>query len=160
MRRIEDLLRNRTMTIDELAERLPHCNEFDSTRLAIRALLREGRIEQLSERNGAKTRYRATDEHHNLYSEEDWEARVDALYEHLEAVTETVRRRFLSDHPDDAAARNFSFAARKEDIEAFRVELFEFLREKTAELEARAVDCDQSDVHALYLGMTKSRRGQ
>ena len=158
MRRIEDLLRNRTMTMDELAERLPHCNEFDSTRLAIKALIREGRIEQFSEGTSTKVRYRTTGEHQNLYSEGDWEARVDALYEHLEAVTETVRRRFLSDKPGDAAARNFSFAARREDIDAFRDELFEFLREKTAELEARAAECDESELHALYLGMTKSRR--
>lgn len=120
MRRAEDLLRQRPMTMDELSERLPYCNEFDSTRLAIRALLREGRIEALPTRPPGKPRYQVTNQHQDLHSDEAWESRVDGLYEHLEAVTETVRRRFLSDEPETAAARTFTFRASPADMEKFR----------------------------------------
>lgn len=154
MRRIEDLLRQGPKTMDELAERLPHCNEFDSTRLAVKALVREGRIEPEEPRPGARTRYRIVPRHTDLYSDAQWEARVDALYEHLEAVTETVRRRFLSDAPDDAAARTFAFSARREDVEAFREELFQFLRERTNAMEARAADDPSAEVFAVYTGVT------
>ena len=50
MRRVEDPLRSGPMTMDELADRLPHSNEFDSTWLAVEALLREGRIKELPSR--------------------------------------------------------------------------------------------------------------
>ncbi|MCB9547590.1 MAG: hypothetical protein H6706_17320 [Myxococcales bacterium] len=154
MRRVEDLLRQRPMTMDELAERLPHCNEFDSTRLAVRALLREGRIEVVASRPPAKPRYQVTASHQDLCSEVDWEARVDALYEHLEAVSETVRRRFLSDEPETAAARTFSFRATPEDMAAFRDELFAFVRKRYQELEAQAEGRDDARIYAVYTGAT------
>lgn len=159
MRRVEDLLRQRPMTMDELAERLPHCNEFDSTRLTVQALVDEGRIEPEEPRPGARTRYRIVPRHTDLYSDSEWEARVDALYEHLEAVTETVRRRFLSDGPEDAAARTFTFSARKEDVEALRDELFAFIRERTNALEQRAAGDPDAAVYALYTGVTE-REGE
>lgn len=159
MRRIEDLLLQRPMTMDELADRLPHCNEFDSTRLAVRALLREGRIEALPTRtSNARPQYRVVHSHHDLYSDDAWEARIDALYEHLEAVTETVRRRFLSDEPETAAARTFTFRARPADLEAFRDELFAFIRERYQELEAQAEGDPDARVYAVYTGATESSR--
>ena len=154
MRRVEDLLRSGPMTMDELADRLPHSNEFDSTRLAVEALVREGRITELPSRPGVRTRYTFVPQHHDLYSGSDWELRVDALYEHLETVTDTVRRRFLSDSPEDAAARNFTFKARREDLEAFREELFSFIRERANQMEADAVDDGSAELFALYTGMT------
>lgn len=154
MRRVEDLLRQRSMTMDELAERLPHCNEFDSTRLAVRALLREGRIEALPGRAPGKARYQVTANHQDLFSDEQWESRVDALYEHLEAVTETVRRRFLSDEPETAAARTFTFRANPEDMERFREELFGFIRSRYPELEARAENSPDARTYAVYSGAT------
>jgi len=156
MRRVEDLLRQKPMTMDELAERLPHCNEFDSTRLAVKALVEEGRITPIDGRTGSRTRYSIVPRHTDLYSEANWEERVDALYEHLEAMTETVRRRFLSDAPDDAAARTFTFAARREDIEAFTEELFAFIRERTGEMERRAEGDEQAQVYSIYTGVTES----
>lgn len=152
MRRVEDLLRQRPMTIDELADRLPHSNEFDSTRLTVKALLRDNRIEETG--GHGKTRYRVVERHTDLYSDAHWESRVDALYEHLEAVTETVRRRFLSDDPEAAAARTFTFKARPEDVEAFREELFEYIREKFREVEQKATDADDARVYAIYTGCT------
>ncbi len=157
MRRVEDLLRQRSMTIDELADRLPHCNEFDSTRLAVRALLREQRIEELPREPGGKVRYRVIGQHHDLYSDADWEARVDALREHLEAVTETVRRRFLSDEPETAAARTFTFRARPEDVDALRDEFFAFIRERYRDLEDSAQDADDARTYAIYAGATLVR---
>jgi hypothetical protein len=157
MRRVEDLLRQRPMNMEELADRLPHCNEFDSTRLTVKALLRERRIEEIPREAGGRVRYRVIARHHDLYSNVQWEARLDALQEHLEAVTETVRRRFLSDTPETAAARTFSFRARPADMEAFRVSLFEFIREQYTELEALASDADDVRVYALYAGATISR---
>jgi hypothetical protein len=154
MRRIEDLLRSGPMTMDELADRLPHSNEFDSTRLAVEALLREERIQEIPSRPGVRTRYTFVPQHHDLYSGADWEMRVDALYEHLESVTETVRRRFLSDDPDEAAARNFTFKAKAEDMAKFREELFAFIRERANQLEADAVDDETAELFALYTGMT------
>ncbi|MCA9538239.1 MAG: hypothetical protein KC620_05095 [Myxococcales bacterium] len=154
MRRIEDLLRQRPMTMDELAERLPHSNEFDGTRLALKALLAEKRIEKVPARPGGRATYKIVAEYTDLHSDAGWESRVDALYEHLEAVTETVRRRFLTDAPDSAAARTFSFRGRPEDVEAFRDELFAFIRARSAEIEARAVDLDDVGVFAVYTGLT------
>ena len=157
MRRVEDALLAGPLTMDELADRLPHCNEFDSTQLAVQALVREGRIEPIEARPGGRVRYRSVGQHHDLYSDSDWEKRVDALYEHLEAVTETIRRRFLSENPDDAAARTFTFRARREDIEAFRAELFDFIRHKTAELEEKAGDAQDAVTFALYSGSTVTK---
>jgi hypothetical protein len=154
MRRVEDLLLQKPMTMDELADRLPHCNEFDSTRLAVQALVNEGRIEALPEARGSRPRYRVVLRHHDLYSGVAWEARIDALQEHLEAVTETVRRRFLGDEPETAAARTFTFSARPEEMERFREDLFEFVRTRYAELEANAEGADDARVFALYTGAT------
>lgn len=152
MRRVEDLLRQRPMTADELADRLPHCNEFDSTRLTLKALIREGRVETLPREAGGRERYRVVTRHHDLYSDADWEARLDALQEHLEAVTETVRRRFLSDTPETAAARTFTFRARPADMEAFRESLFDFVRARYAEMEAAAANDEDARVYAVYAG--------
>ncbi len=155
MRRVEDLLRLAPSTMDELAQSLPHCNEFDSTRLAVEALLREGRIQEIPARPGGRPMYEIVTCHHDLYSEGDWEGRIDALYEHLEAVTETMRRRFLSDNPAEAAARTFTFRAKKEDVEAFRDELLSFIRERTNELEAKASrDDEDSGIYSVYAGAT------
>ncbi len=154
MRRVEDLLRQQPMTLEELAERLPHSNEFDSSRLAVDALVREGRIDELPSRPGRRAKYTIVARHHDLYSEDGWETRVDALYEHLEAVTETIRKRFLSDQPDEAAARTFSFRATPEDMAKFRRELFEFIRSKTNEMERNADVSDESEVFAVYAGST------
>ena len=110
-----------------------------------------------SEKFGAtwwSTSYEIITRHLDLYSESDWEGRIDALYEHLEAVTETVRRRFLSDEPDDAKARTFTFRARKEDVEAFREELLAFIRERSIEMEAAAADDEDSGVYSVYAGTT------
>jgi len=154
MRRVEDFLRQRPMTMDELADRLPHSNEFDSTRVAVKALLRDGRIRELPSRHGVRPQYTFVPQHHDLYSDGDWEARIDALYEHFEAITETIRRRFLSDQPDSAAARTFSFKGRPEDVEAFREEFFDFLRTKLADIEAKAVDADDTELFSVYTGLT------
>lgn len=156
MRRVEDLLRQKPMTMDQLAERLPHCNEFDSTRLAVRALVEEGRIEAVDGRTGPRAQYTIVPRHTDLYSDANWEERVDALYEHLEAMTETVRRRFLSDAPEDAAARTFTFSANREDIEAFREELFAFIRERTGELERKAEGDPSAEVYSIYTGVTET----
>lgn len=157
MRRVEDLLRQRPMTMDELSERLPHCNEFDSTALAIAALLREGRVCEVPRDPGAPVRYHVVEQHFDLYSDANWGNRIDALSEHLEAVTETIRRRFLSDDPQSAAARTFTFSARPADMEAFREELFAFVRARYQELEAMAGDSDDARVYALYTGVTPNR---
>ena len=157
MRRVEDLLRQRPMTMDELADRLPHCNEFDSTRLAVKALLREGRIQEIPARPGARSTYRCVDVHHDLVVDDDWDARIDALTEHLEAVTETIRRRFLDDQPDSAGARTFSFLARPEEMEKFRDDLFDFVRARYSEMESNAQDADDAQLYALYAGMTPAR---
>lgn len=154
MRRVEDLLRVSPATMEELAQSLPHCNEFDSTRLAVEALVREGRIREIPARPGGRPSYEIITRHLDLYSESDWEGRIDALYEHLEAVTETVRRRFLSDEPDEAKARTFTFKAKKEDVEAFREELLAFIRERTIEMEAAAEDDPDSGVYSVYAGTT------
>ncbi len=158
MRRAEDLLRHRPMTIDELAERLPHCNEFDSTRLAVRALVREGRIEA-EPGGGSRPRYHCVESHQQLVANQDWERRIDALSEHLEAVAETIRRRFLADDAECAGARTFSFLARPEDAEAFRDELFEFMRRRYAEMEARAAGSEDARLFALYGGLTPAPEG-
>jgi hypothetical protein len=155
MRRIEDVLLEGALTLDELAERLPHCNEFDSTRLAVKALLEEGRIEELPRRPGHPAKYRAVANHHNLYCDGDWEARIDALGEHLEAVTETVRQRFLGDAPDHAAARTFTFKARPEEMARFREELFEFIRQRYRDIEARAAGDAEAKVFAVYAGSAR-----
>ncbi|MCA9547484.1 MAG: hypothetical protein KC613_23935, partial [Myxococcales bacterium] len=133
-----------------------HCNEFDSTRLAVQALVREGRVRPL-EPESSRTRYEVVGRHLDLYSHGDWEARIDALQEHLEAVTETVRRRFLSDEPELAAARTFTFQARPEDVEALRDEFFAFIRERYRELEARAADAEDARTYAVYAGATPLR---
>ena len=156
MRRVEDALIAGPLTMDELADRLPHCNEFDSTQLAVQALLREGRIQAIEARPGGRVKYQIVVRHHDLFSDSEWEKRVDALYEHLEAMTETVRRRFLSDRPEDAAARTFTFRARRTDFEAFQAELFEFIRARTVEMEQQADGAD-ADVFALYAGMTLTK---
>ena len=154
MRRIEDLLSQRSMSMDELAERLPHCNEFDSTRLAIKALLSEGRIEKIPRGPGTPARFRVVPRLHNLYSDEDWESRVDGLSEHLEALTQTIKQRFLSDEPGAAAARTFTFKARPEDMAKFREALFDFIRENSASMEATAQEADETQLYALYTGAT------
>lgn len=156
MRRVEDLLRQRPMSMDELADRLPHSNEFDSTRLAVHALLRDGRIVAEEPKAGPRTRYAIVPQHTDLYSDVAWEARVDALHEHLEAVTETVRRRFLSDNPSDAAARTFTFKAKRDDVEAFREALFAFIREQTNAMEKAAAEDPDATVHTVYTGVTEA----
>ncbi|MFN3198814.1 MAG: hypothetical protein ACE366_10445 [Bradymonadia bacterium] len=151
-RRIEDMLSQRPMSIDELAERLPHSNEFDSTRLAVRTLLQEGRIEEDERTPGRKVRYRLVPGHRNLYCDANWEARIDGLSEHLEVLTETILQRFIGDEPDEAAARTFAFKARPEDARAFREELLDFIRARVHELEEAAEEADESRVYGLYTG--------
>lgn len=155
MRRVEDLLRDQPMTFNELATHLPHSNEFDSTQLAVEALLKQGRIEleDVKSRHRA-ARYKVIAKHHDLVHCDDWEARIDALYEHLESVTETVRTRFLSEYPDQAAARTFTFRANPEDMETFKEELWQFLRTKMNELEERSRDDEDAKTYSLYSGLT------
>lgn len=155
MRRVEDLLRQRPMSMDELGDRLPQTAEFDSTRLAVGALLNQGRIEAVARTPGAPVRYQVVARHHNLHTEGDWEARLDALAEHLEAVTETIRRRMISDEPETAAARTFSFRARPEEVEAFREAFFEFVRTNYRGLEEAAADDPRARCYALYAGLTE-----
>ena len=155
MRRIEDLLRQRPMSVDELGDRLPQTSEFDSTRLAVGALVNQGRIEACPRVVGAPVRYQVVARHHNIYSESDWEARLDALGEHLEAVTETIRRRMISDEPETAAARTFSFRARPEDMDQFREAFFEFIRTNYRELEAAAESDAEARCYSLYAGLTE-----
>jgi hypothetical protein len=124
------------MTAEELSDRLPHYNEFDGTMLAIKMLLRSGRITE--EIHEGRLCYIPIDRHHNLYSQ-DWEVRIDALSEHLEAISETLRLRFLEENPSElSAARTFTFKANSEDIEEFREEVFEFIRRKYRKLEDKA----------------------
>ncbi len=153
MRRVEDLLRQRPMTADELARYLPHSNEFDSARLALGALQREGRIEEMP--GPGRTRYRVVTTHQRLVSE-NWEQRLDALSEHLEAITETIRLCFLERGSGCAAARTFSFKARRSDMEALKKELFEFIRDRYQQLEERAQQSDAEDtgLYTVYAGMT------
>ncbi|MCK6571766.1 hypothetical protein L6V77_11820 [Myxococcota bacterium] len=155
MRRIEDLLRQRPLSMDEIADRVPHTAEFDSTRLAVGALINQGRIEALPRTPGTPARYQVVARHHDLVAEADWEARLDALTEHLEAVTETIRRRMISDEPETAAARTFSFRARPEDVEAFREAFFEFVRTRYRDLEEAAADDPAARCYALYAGLTE-----
>lgn len=160
-RQIEDLLQRRPMGLEELSKRLPNFQEFDGAYLAVQMLLREGRISE--EIRDGRVVYTPIPRHHNLFSD-DWELRIDALSEHLDAVAETLRRRFLESSPDaQSAARTFTFQARPEDLDEFREELLAFIREKTQELEARADEAkfsDNTDSNActesfsLYLGVT------
>ncbi|MFN3197266.1 MAG: hypothetical protein ACE366_02440 [Bradymonadia bacterium] len=156
MRRVEDLLRQRPMSLMELARNMPHSGEVDTAGLAVKALLRNKRIEALPAEKGQPTRYQVVDRHLNLFTEGDWEARLDALTEHLEAVTETVRRRFLSAHPETAAARTFAFKARPEDVEAFRTALFDFIREGYMDLESKAEGDPDARVYSVYAGATET----
>lgn len=154
MRRVEDLLRQKPMTADELSRYLPHSNEFDSARLALGALLREGRIEEVP--GSGRTRYRVISSHLRLVSDENWEQRLDALSEHLEAITETIRRCFLERGPGCASARTFSFKARRSDVELLRNEVFEFIRERYQKLEERAQqsESDDTELYTVYAGIT------
>jgi len=154
MRRIEDLLRQRPMSFDELGDRLPQTNEFDSTRTAVSALLREGRIEAAPRSAGAVVRYQVVAKHHNVFTEQDWEARIDALAEHLEAMSETVRRRMLQDEAECAAARTFAFRARPDDMAALQAEVLDLIRRRSVELEAAAAHDPGARSFALYLGTT------
>ena len=89
MRRIEDLLREKPMTIEELASYLPHSNEFDSTQLAVAALVKQNRIEARGSESGRSApKYHVVTKHHDLASCTDWESRIDGLYEHLESISE------------------------------------------------------------------------
>ncbi len=154
MRRVEDLLRNQPMTFEELAAHLPHSNEFDSTQLAVEALLKQDRISvENDERLRRPAQYKVVEKHHDLVHHDDWEARIDGLYEHLESVTETIRTRFLSDRPQDASARTFTFRARPEDLEEFRDELWLFLRTRMNELEERSREDDEARTYTLYSGV-------
>ena len=132
-RQIEDLLQQRSMSAEDLSRRLPQYNEFDGTMLAINMLLKSGRISE--EIHDGKVFYVPIKRHHNLYSD-DWEVRIDALSEHLEAISETLRLRFLEKSADPlAAARTFTFNANPEEIEAFREDVFNFIRQRYRELE-------------------------
>ena len=160
-RQIEDLLRKEPMTAEMLASRLPHYNEFDGARMAISILLKSGRIYESLAPDG-RTYYRAVERHHNLYSD-DWERRLDGLSEHLEVISETLKRRFLEQPADSiAAARTFTLKARTEDVEAFREELLQFIRQKCQELEKKAdlIDLSAEEVKefSLYLGITPTSR--
>jgi hypothetical protein len=160
-RQIEDLLQRAPMTLEDLSQRLPQFHEFDGANLAVQMLLREGRITE--ELRGGRVVYVPVARHHNLYSEH-WEAKIDALSEHLDAVAETLRRRFLEERPDPlSSARTFTFRAPPEEIEAFREELFEFVRERYRELEEKARVADEAgeargglpaETFSLYVGLT------
>lgn len=151
-RRIEDMLSQRPMSIDELAERLPHSNEFDSTRLAIKTLLQEGRVEEVERIPGRPVRYQLVPGHRNLYCGANWEARIDGLSEHLEVLTETILQRFIGDEPEEAGARTFAFKAKPEDARAFREELLTFIRGRLHELEDAAEGCADARTYGLYTG--------
>jgi hypothetical protein len=146
------------MSADELSRRLPHYNEFDGAKLAINMLLKEGRIAE--EVREGQVVYVPIDRHHNLFSD-DWELRIDALSEHLEAVTETLRRRFLEDQPDPlAAARTFAFKAPTQEVEKLQEEVFDFIRKKYRELEQLSSELDDSECEtlSLYVGITPNPR--
>ena len=160
-RQIEDLLSVRPMSADELSGRLPQYNEFDGTMLAIKMLLKSGRIsEEIQE---GVLLYKPIQRHHNLYSE-NWENRIDALSEHLEAISETLRLRFLEEPGDPlAAARTFTFHADHKEIEAFREDVLTFIRKRYRDLEDRALsefddlsEEERADIQkfALYIGIT------
>ncbi len=155
MRRIEDLLRDDPMTFNELASHLPHSNEFDSTQLAVEALVKQNRIElKESDCRRKPGTYQVVEKHHDLAHFDDWESRIDGLYEHLESVTETIRTRFLSERPEDAAARTFTFRANPKDVDAFKEELWQFLRAKMNELEEKARDEDAARTFSFYSGLS------
>ena len=161
MRRVEDLLRDRPMTFNELATHLPHSNEFDSTQLAVEALVKQGRIEL--EESTTKRRpgqYRVVEKHHDLAHFDDWESRIDGLYEHLESVTETIRTRFLSEYPDQASARTFTFRANPDDMEQFKQELWQFLRAKMNEMEEQSRDSEEARSFSLYSGVSAKEDGK
>ena len=136
-RQVEDLLTRRPMTLEELARRLPHYNEFDGATLAVQMLLKTGRI--IEEHVDGRVIYTPIVRHHNLVSD-DWEMRIDALSEHTSAIAETLRRRFLETTPDPLTlARTFTFQAREEDIAALQADLLDFIRTRYRELEERAL---------------------
>ena len=159
-RQVEDLIARRPMGLEELSRRLPHCNEFDGASLAVKMLLRNGRITE--ELVDGKVVYTPIVRHHNLYSD-DWEARIDALSEHTAVIGETLRLRFLEDEPDPSTvARTFTFQANEEDLLAFQDELLTYIRERYREIEERALEMssdgkaspESSRSFSLYLGMT------
>ena len=155
MRRVEDLLRDEPMSFNELASHLPHSNEFDSTQLAVEALLKQGRIAlETSESKHKPALYRVVEKHHDLAHFDDWESRIDGLYEHLESVTETIRTRFLSEYPEQASARTFTFRANPEDMDAFKEELWQFLRVRMNEMEEKSRDSEDAKTFSLYSGLT------
>jgi hypothetical protein len=159
-RQIENLLLAGPMTEDELSLRLPQYNEFDSTALAIAMLLKSKRIKEIRMPDG-QLKYTVIESHHNLYSSENWETRIDALNEHLEAITQTVHCRFLKEKDDPlASARTFTFNAKEEDIHAFQNELLEFIRTRYRELEQKATEAEHTQksssfvkTFSLYVGM-------
>ncbi len=155
MRRVDDLLRQRPMTMEELSHHLPRSNEIDCAKLLVEALLREGRIEPTGPEK--HPHYRVVKSHSDLVSLDNWERRLDALTEHLEAVTETIRRQFLDKPTDCTAARTFSFKARPEDMMAFREKLFEFVREQYKVLEERAEKSEDARVYSVYAGVTEMK---
>ena len=164
LRQVEDLLLRSSMSVAELAERLPSQSEFDSAQLAIDALLKAERIEKLPRTRGESQRYRALPRCMSTYSAEDWESRLDALREHLEAVSETVWSRFLGQGKKRSIARTFAFRGRSEDIQVFQEELLDFIRQRVDEIEARAAEhkeksnLEKTDVFSLYLGVAPQRK--
>ena len=68
------------MTFEELSTHLPHSNEFDSTQLAVEALLKQERIRiEDAENSRRSARYKVVEKHHDLVHNNDWEARIDGL---------------------------------------------------------------------------------
>ena len=59
----------------------------------------------------------------------------------------------LSDEPGTAAARTFSFRARPEDVEQFRENVFQFVRDEYQKLEANAGNEGRS--YSLYAGIAE-----
>ena len=157
MRRIEDLLREKPMTIEELASYLPHSNEFDSTQLAVAALVKQNRIEARGSESGRSApKYHVVTKHHDLASCTDWESRIDGLYEHLESISETIRTRFLSEYPEAATARTFTFRADPEQMAEFHNELWKFLRDKMIELEEQSKEApERARTFSMYAGLAQ-----
>ena len=172
LRQVEDLLLRQPMSIGELAERLPSQSEFDSAQLAVNMLLKSGRIEKLPRTAGAVQRYQSTQRCMSTYSSVDWELRLDALREHLEAVGETVRSRFLDRDRRRSLARTFTFRARPAEIKALQEEVLDFIRIRVQELEAEALKQEGDhgpkerefaalsdfEIFSLYLGLAPQRK--
>ncbi|MEO1267006.1 MAG: hypothetical protein AAFX99_02845 [Myxococcota bacterium] len=135
-REVEEMFSSGPLTVDHLAEELPHLDRVDLERL-VGSLVNMGRLLEEGDPDGDETRYALNRDFVSLMRDA-LDAQLDGLGHQLGVIAQAVLSRFVA--PERAAmARTLSFVALPEDMEALGDDMVFYLRGKCIKAEEKAL---------------------